>query len=80
MLFETFLNGQTPGKYVLGLRVLTDNGQPINGMQATLRNLLRAADLFLPLVGLIVMALNRKYSGWATWSPARSSSSKSGSG
>src|SRR5437764_9248762 len=24
VLFETFNNGQTPGKYVLGLRVLTD--------------------------------------------------------
>ena len=61
VLFETFMNGQTPGKYVLGLRVLTDSGQPINGMQATLRNLLRAADLLVPLVGLIVMTLNRKY-------------------
>src|SRR5205823_8185732 len=61
VLFETFMNGQTPGKYVLGLRVLTDSGQPINGMQATLRNLLRAADLLLPLLGLFVMSLNRKY-------------------
>lgn len=58
---ETFMNGQTPGKHVLGLRVLTDNGQPINGMQATLRNLLRTADLFLPLVSLFVTSLNRKY-------------------
>src|SRR5688572_9454033 len=31
VMFETFWNGQTPGKYVMGLRVLTDNGQPING-------------------------------------------------
>ncbi len=61
VLFETFMNGQTPGKHVLGLRVLTDAGQPINGMQATLRNLLRAADLLFPLLGLLVMALNRKY-------------------
>ena len=61
VLFETFMNGQTPGKYVLGLRVLTDSGQPIDGMQATLRNLLRAADLLLPLLGLFVMSLNRKY-------------------
>ena len=60
-LFETFMNGQTPGKYVLGLRVLTDSGQPINGMQATLRNLLRAADTLLPLLGLLVTAMNRKY-------------------
>jgi uncharacterized RDD family membrane protein YckC len=61
VLFETFMNGQTPGKYVLGLRVLTDTGQPINGMQATLRNLLRAADMFAPLLALFVMGLNRKY-------------------
>jgi uncharacterized RDD family membrane protein YckC len=61
VLFETFMNGQTPGKHVLGLRVLSDTGQPINGMQATLRNLLRAADLLFPLLGLLVMALNRKY-------------------
>jgi len=60
-LFETFGNGQTPGKYLVGLRVLTDNGQPINGLQATLRNLLRAADLIIPLVGLLVISLNRKY-------------------
>ena len=61
VLFETFLNGQTPGKYVLGLRVLTENGQPINGMQATLRNLLRAADLMLPVIGILATAMNRKY-------------------
>jgi hypothetical protein len=60
-LFETFLNGQTPGKYILGLRVLTDSGQPINGLQATLRNLLRAADLVVPIVGLLVTSLNGKY-------------------
>src|SRR6188508_1714187 len=30
-------------------------------MQATLRNLLRAADLLIPLLGLLVMTLNRKY-------------------
>src|SRR6476620_10099025 len=61
VLFETFLNGQTPGKYMLGLRVLSDTGEPINGMQATLRNLLRAADTFLPLIPLVVMPLSKKY-------------------
>jgi uncharacterized RDD family membrane protein YckC len=61
VLFETFMNGQTPGKYMVGLRVLSDTGEPINGMQATLRNLLRAADLFLPLAGLVVMSLNKKF-------------------
>jgi uncharacterized RDD family membrane protein YckC len=61
VVFETFMNGQTPGKFVLGLRVLTDNGQPINGMQAALRNILRSADLLLAIGCLVVMTLNRKY-------------------
>ena len=60
-LCETFLNGQTPGKWLLGLRVLTYEGQPINGLQAIMRNLLRAADLLLPLIGLIVMMLNSRF-------------------
>src|SRR5690606_8928029 len=50
-LFETFLNGQTPAKWLLGLRVLTTNGQPINGMQAVVRNILRAADM-MPLLSV----------------------------
>jgi uncharacterized RDD family membrane protein YckC len=61
VLFETFNNGQTPGKYMVGLRVLSDTGEPINGMQATLRNLLRAADLIVPVVGLVVMSFNKKF-------------------
>lgn len=60
-LFETFMNGQTPGKWALGLRVLTDNGQPINGLQAVLRNIIRTADLFLGGVGVAVMMSNDKY-------------------
>ncbi len=61
-LCETFWNGQTPGKWILGLRVLSANGRPINGYQAMMRNLLRAADLsiFLPLA-LVVMACNRRF-------------------
>ena len=43
-LFEALWNGQTPGKYVVGLRVLNCEGQPIHGYQAILRNFLRAAD------------------------------------
>jgi uncharacterized RDD family membrane protein YckC len=43
-LFEAFWNGQTPGKRLFRLRVLTVEGQPINAMQAVLRNVLRAVD------------------------------------
>lgn len=48
-LLETFWNGQTVGKRLLGMRVLRIDGQPINGLQAVMRNVLRAVDL-MPLV------------------------------
>ena len=43
-VFETYWNGQPPGKRMMGIRVVTVDGQPINAMQAVLRNILRAAD------------------------------------
>ncbi len=60
-LCETFLNGQTPGKWLLGLRTLTYEGQPISAMQAIFRNMMRAADLLMPLLGLVVMMFNRRF-------------------
>lgn len=45
VFFETYYNGRTPGKWACGLRVISDDGHPISGMQALLRNLLREADL-----------------------------------
>ena len=44
-LFETYWNGQTPGKRLLGIRVLSVGGQPINGLQAVMRNILRYVDM-----------------------------------
>ena len=67
--FETVWNGQTPGKRLLGLRVLTTDGLPINAGQAVMRNILRAADA-LPLVslffgfyivGLVSSVMNKRY-------------------
>lgn len=72
-LFETLWNGQTPGKRVLGLRVLSVDGRPINAMQAVLRNVLRdvdawpivgyggAAGIPLYMLGLVTMAANNRY-------------------
>jgi uncharacterized RDD family membrane protein YckC len=51
VFFETFWNGQTPGKRLLGLRVISIDGHPINAVQATIRNFLRFADFF-PFVPL----------------------------
>jgi uncharacterized RDD family membrane protein YckC len=50
-LFETFWNGQTPGKRMFGLRVVSIEGHPISGLQAVMRNLLRGADM-MPLFPL----------------------------
>ncbi len=46
--FETWWNGQTPGKRAFGLRVIKTEGYAIGFYEAMIRNLLRAAD-FVPL-------------------------------
>lgn len=47
--FETRYNGRTLGKMVFKLRVISVDGRPINAVQAALRNLLRPADMAIPL-------------------------------
>ena len=63
-LFETYWNGQTPGKRALHIRVLTVDGRPIGGFQAVLRHLLRAIDaqpLWTYLVGLVAATMNDRF-------------------
>jgi uncharacterized RDD family membrane protein YckC len=74
-LFETYWNGQTPGKRMMRIRVVSDEGQPINGWQAVLRNFLRSADSLPPvfefadlpisfptyLLGLLTATMNDRY-------------------
>lgn len=57
MIFEITTNGQSPGKYALGLRVIKDGGYPISFSDSAIRNLVRLADFFPSFygVGLIVM-------------------------
>ena len=43
-LFEAIWNGQTPGKRVVGLRVISVTGRPISVFEAILRNVVRIAD------------------------------------
>ena len=55
--------GRSPGKRLLGMRVLAENGRPIGWRAAALRNLLRAADA-LPtgyLVALGSMSLSSRF-------------------
>lgn len=48
LLFETLWNGQTPGKRAQSLRVLRDQGLPVDFRSVLLRNVLRVVD-FLPI-------------------------------
>jgi uncharacterized RDD family membrane protein YckC len=59
-LFETYMNGQTPGKWLVGIRVLTTAGEPIDGLQAVMRNILRLVDMS-PLLSLEVFGLPPLY-------------------
>ena len=43
-VFETIWNGQTPGKRIIGLRVIHASGRPISAWEAILRNVVRIAD------------------------------------
>ncbi|MBN2294192.1 MAG: RDD family protein, partial [Pirellulales bacterium] len=61
--FETIWNGQTPGKRMMQIRVLSSDGQAINALQAVLRNVLRAADVlpFGYLLGLLTASMNDRF-------------------
>jgi uncharacterized RDD family membrane protein YckC len=60
-ILEVVFNGQTLGKWLLGLRTVNYDGLPINALQAIMRNLLRYADTFLVMAGLMVMAMNSRF-------------------
>ena len=51
---ETYFNGQTFGKRALRMRVISNNGHAIDGVQATLRNFFRLLDI-MPMVPLSAM-------------------------
>jgi uncharacterized RDD family membrane protein YckC len=64
ILFEWLWNGQTPGKRLLKLRVIREDGRPLTLWEAIARNLLRIADaapgFVIPIysIGLIVIFLS----------------------
>ena len=43
--FEVLNDGQTPGKRVMGLRVVNANGTPVTWLPSVVRNLLRTVDM-----------------------------------
>ena len=61
---EGFFKGKTIGKYVLGLRVIHQEGHPITFWPALLRNVVRVADGLPYLfsgVGFVSMLLTRRF-------------------
>lgn len=61
ILFEWLLNGQTPGKRLLHIRVIKEGGYALRLIDTLVRNLLRVVD-FIPLfygVGLASLLLSR---------------------
>jgi uncharacterized RDD family membrane protein YckC len=70
VICELFFKGQSPGKRILGLRVVGRDGSPISPGASFLRNLLRFADtfMFLYLIAVLLIAISpgfRRLGDWA---------------
>jgi len=62
LIFEIVWNGQTPGKRVLGVRVIRESGYPLRPVDSVIRNLVRIAD-WIPFfygIGVLVMLFNKR--------------------
>lgn len=60
IFFEILWNGQTPGKRIVGLRVIRVDGTPVAVSEVIIRNLVRIID-FMPIaygVGVVTMFIN----------------------
>jgi uncharacterized RDD family membrane protein YckC len=62
VFFEWLWNGQTPGKRLLKLRVIREDGRPITFWEVLTRNLIRIFDMFPGLysIGLIAVFLSNR--------------------
>jgi uncharacterized RDD family membrane protein YckC len=62
-LFEALWNGQTPGKRLIGLRVISASGRPVSVFDAILRNLLRIVDSIpgIYAVGLVSVFVTARH-------------------
>ncbi|MCX7923301.1 MAG: RDD family protein [Clostridia bacterium] len=63
IFFEIIMNGQTPGKKLMKLKVIKQSGEPIGYWECVLRNILRIADM-LPsayLAGALFILFSKNY-------------------
>ena len=67
--FDVFNRGQSPGKKMMGLRVVTGDGSPVSPGASFLRNLLRFADtfMFLYLIAFICMLASPGFRRLGDW-------------
>lgn len=63
IFFETLWNGATPGKRMLGLRVIRDGGFPVDFRAVVIRNLVRAVDMMPSFyaLGFVSVIWNEQY-------------------
>lgn len=55
--FEALWNGRTPGKKIVGVRVVRDGGYPIDFGAALVRNLIRVGEALIGAYGLSAIAM-----------------------
>jgi uncharacterized RDD family membrane protein YckC len=63
LFFEAFWKGQTPGKWLVGIRVIRENGSPVSFTAAGIRNFLALADvlpMFFLFGSVIIMLTSRR--------------------
>jgi len=67
--FDIFNRGQSPGKKMMGLRVVKGDGSPVNPGASFLRNLLRFADTFMSLylIAFICMLVSPGFRRLGDW-------------
>jgi uncharacterized RDD family membrane protein YckC len=68
--WEVFSRGQSPGKRIMGIRVVQADGSPVNPGASFLRNLLRFADTFMFLIFIALLSITaspgfRRLGDWA---------------
>jgi uncharacterized RDD family membrane protein YckC len=62
VLFETLGSGRTPGKRVMGLRVVRVGGGPVGFLSSSIRNLVRIVDALpgMYLIGLVAIVASSR--------------------
>jgi uncharacterized RDD family membrane protein YckC len=70
VIWETLFRGQSPGKRIMGIRVVGSGGEPVSPGASFLRNLLRFADTFLFLYPIVLVCMSasqgfRRLGDWA---------------